>query len=89
MSVGDDLVGLSQAGTAARTETTEVTSAPEFTNRAFVMTVPRDQAGGLVPQGAAGGTPHLEAAVRRLPPQTLVILPRTPPWLSERQRGQY
>ena len=53
MSVGDDLVGLSQAGTAARTETTEVTSAPEFTNRAFVMTVPRDQAGGLVPQGAA------------------------------------
>ena len=53
VSVGDDLVGLSQAGTAARTETTEVTSAPEFTNRAFVMTVPRDQAGGLVPQGAA------------------------------------
>ena len=45
MSAGDDIPSLTQtksnAGQIARTETTEVTAAPEFTNRAFVLAVPR------------------------------------------------
>lgn len=46
MSAGDDVPPLTRAATiagqSARTETTEVTAAPEFTNRAFVLAVPRD-----------------------------------------------
>ena len=42
VTYGDDLeVRREDKGTYARTETTDVTSAPEFQNKAFIMSVPR------------------------------------------------
>ena len=53
MTYGDDLnVSREDRGTFARTETTEVTSSPEFQNRAFVMAIPRVRGGdALHPTG--------------------------------------
>ena len=45
------------AGQAARTETTEVTAAPEFTNRAFVLAVPRAGAASLGPSRTDASKP--------------------------------
>ena len=52
-----DVVGAlrSNAGQTGRTETTDTTASPEFTNRAFVLAVPRDSAGPLANKLHDGG----------------------------------